>query len=93
MSLERQKAKDASGFIKGAVFGAALLGAGGAGVEAGAKSLLDRINEHPLTPRIVQTLKAETGATDSDIAKLEARLDNILRLELQRVMRATQERS
>ena len=90
MSLEgdRQKErKSSSGFVKGAAFGAALLAAGATGVEEGASKFLERINEHMLTPRTIQELKGETGASDKDIAKLEARLTDILRRELKTEMK------
>jgi|SRR5665213_89947 len=89
MSLEgnrRKERKSPSGFVKGAAFGAALLAAGATGVEKGASKFLERINEHTLTPRTIQELKEETGATDKDIARLEARLSDILRRELKTEM-------
>ena len=71
--------------IKGIVFGTAVLGAGAitAGVEM--RKALDEINSHVLTPAIIEIMRSEAGASDSEIADLEALLRTQLLQELKRL--------
>ncbi len=95
MSLERNRAdrgkQTRTDLLKAALFGATILGAGGAGVEAGATGALEQVNRHLLTPPLIHELKIQTGATDEDIAKFEGILQPLLVQELARTMRQNQE--
>jgi hypothetical protein len=84
MSIEGKKSvgKD---YLKKVVLGTAIMTGGLAGIDSGIKKGLEEINTHILTPAAMQELKNETGASDPDIAKLEAMLKPLLLQELERM--------
>jgi hypothetical protein len=88
MSLEEKSKgqKPLASSLKGAAFAAGLAVAGIAGSEAGVSKFLEKINQHVLTPAAIHQLQRETGATEADVARLEANLGDLLRRELKRTM-------
>lgn len=90
MSLERPNDREKApnlktDILKAAALGGAILGTGALGVESGARNTLERVNSHVLSPGAIVKLQNETGATDSEIAKLEATLKPLLVQELKRL--------
>ena len=64
---------------------ASAITAGGIGaIDIGVKKGLEEINRHLLTPAAITELKSVTGASDSDIVRLEPMLKQALIQELRR---------
>ena len=92
MSLEDAQKKreklDRRNFIKGWAIGAGTAIAGGAvGMVAASKEHIDEINSHLLTPAAMDELMQQTGAAREDILGAERRIKDIVRNEIERIIR------
>jgi hypothetical protein len=66
---------------------AAMIGSAAVGGVWGAEGVMEKVNEHTLSPFIIKILKAETGATDAQIVLLEKKLIPLIVNELQEIIR------